>query len=229
MKFRNIIGIAALISALLAAVLTAIGGVMRWEIAAALIAVLCCVPVFTAFERCAPSARELVLIAVMTAFSAAGRFIFAAVPFFKPVTAVVVLSAMYLGRQAGFMVGALSAVVSNIYFGQGAWTPFQMFSWGFIGWTAGALNRKKLLEKPAALCVFGVFAGALFSVIMEVWTTLSADGAFSPVRWGVSMLAALPVTVVYCVSNAVFLLLLRKPVGKRLERLKTKFGVFDDI
>lgn len=229
MKIRNIIGTAALISALLAAVLAAIGGVMRWEIAAALIAVLCCVPVFTAFERRAPSARELVLIAVMTAFSAAGRFIFAAVPFFKPVTAVVVLSAMYFGRQAGFMVGALSAVVSNIYFGQGAWTPFQMFSWGFIGWTAGLLNGKRLLEKPVILCVFGVFAGALYSVIMEIWTTLSADGAFSPVRWGASMIAALPVTLVYCVSNAVFLLLLRKPVGKRLERLKTKFGVFDNI
>lgn len=228
MKIKNIIGTAALISALLAAVLAAIGGVMRWEIAAALIAVLCCVPVFTAFERRAPSARELVLIAVMTAFSAAGRFIFAAVPFFKPVTAVVVLSAMYFGRQAGFMVGALSAVISNIYFGQGAWTPFQMFSWGFIGWTAGLLNGKRLLEKPVMLCVFGVFAGALYSVIMEVWTTLSADGAFSPVRWGASMLAALPVTLVYCVSNAVFLLLLRKPVGKRLEHLKTKFGLFDD-
>ncbi|MDE7362655.1 MAG: ECF transporter S component [Oscillospiraceae bacterium] len=229
MKIKNIIGTAALISTLLAAVLAAIGGVMRWEIAAALIAVLCCVPVFTAFERRAPSARELVLIAVMTAFSAAGRFIFAAVPFFKPVTAVVVLSAMYFGRQAGFMVGALSAVVSNIYFGQGAWTPFQMFSWGFIGWTAGLLNGKRLLEKPVILCVFGVFAGALYSVIMEIWTTLSADGALSPVRWGASMIAALPVTLVYCVSNAVFLLLLRKPVGKRLERLKTKFGVFDDI
>lgn len=227
MRKGNIIGTAALISALLAAISAAIGGVMRWEISAALIAVLCCVPVFTAFERRLPSARELVLIAVMTAFSAAGRFIFAAVPFFKPVTAVVVLSAMYFGGQAGFMVGALSAVVSNIYFGQGAWTPFQMFSWGFIGWIAGALNRKGLLEKPVFLCVFGVFAGALYSVIMEVWTTLSAD-AFSPVRWVASMIAALPVTAVYCVSNAAFLLLLRKPVGKRLQRLKTKFGVFAD-
>lgn len=118
MKIKNIIGTAALISALLAAVLAAVGGITRWEVAAALIAVLCCIPVFTAFERRAPSARELVLIAVMTAFSVGGRFIFAAVPFFKPVTAVVVLSAMYFGRQSGFMVGALSAVVSNIYFGQ---------------------------------------------------------------------------------------------------------------
>lgn len=225
MKLKSIIGTAALISALLAAVLAAIRGVLRWELAAAVIAVLSSVPMFTAFEKRAPSARELVLLAVMTAFSAAGRFIFAAVPFFKPVTAIVVLTAMYFGRQAGFMVGALSAVISNIYFGQGAWTPFQMFSWGFIGWLAGALNGKKVLEKPLARCVYGVFAGAAYSVIMEVWTTLSADGEFA--RWAASMLAALPVTLIYCVSNALFLLVLRKPVGKRLERLKTKFGVFD--
>ena len=205
MKIKNIIGTAALISALLAAVLAAFRGVLRWELATVIAAVLCCVPMFLAFEKRVPSARELVLLAVMTAFSSAGRFIFSAVPFFKPVTAIVVLTAMYFGKQAGFMVGALSAVISNIYFGQGAWTPFQMFSWGFIGW----------------------LAGAAYSVIMEVWTTLSADGEFSVTRWGASMLAAMPVTLIYCVSNSVFLLLLRKPVGKRLERLKTKFAVFE--
>ena len=227
MKIKNIIGTAALISALLAAVLAAFRGVLRWELATVIAAVLCCVPMFLAFEKRVPSARELVLLAVMTAFSSAGRFIFSAVPFFKPVTAIVVLTAMYFGKQAGFMVGALSAVISNIYFGQGAWTPFQMFSWGFIGWLAGALNGKKLLEKPLALCIYGVFAGAAYSVIMEVWTTLSADGEFSVTRWGASMLAAMPVTLIYCVSNSVFLLLLRKPVGKRLGRLKTKFAVFE--
>ncbi len=227
MKIKNIIGTAALISALLAAVLAAFRGVLRWELATVIAAVLCCVPMFLAFEKRVPSARELVLLAVMTAFSSAGRFIFSAMPFFNPVTAIVVLTAMYFGKQAGFMVGALSAVISNIYFGQGAWTPFQMFSWGFIGWLAGALNGKKLLEKPLALCIYGVFAGAAYSVIMEVWTTLSADGEFSVTRWGASMLAAMPVTLIYCVSNSVFLLLLRKPVGKRLERLKTKFAVFE--
>ncbi|MBD5130291.1 MAG: ECF transporter S component [Ruminococcaceae bacterium] len=225
MKLKNIIGTAALLSALLAAVLAA-SRVTGWATATVAAAVLGCVPMFLAFEKRAPSARELVLLAVMTAFSVSGRFIFAAVPFFKPVTAIVVLTAVYFGRQAGFMVGALSAVISNIYFGQGAWTPFQMFGWGSIGWLAGVFGKK--LEKPAALCVYGVFAGAAYSVIMEIWTTLSADGFFSLTRWSASMLAAMPVTLVYCVSNAVFLLLLRKPVGKRLERLKTKFGVFSE-
>lgn len=224
---KRSLSIAALILVPLSAVLTAAG--LRWDIAAAAGAVLCCVPFFLAFEKRAPSARELVLAAVMTAFSAAGRFIFAPIPFFKPVSAIVTIAAMYFGGRTGFMIGALSALISNIYFGQGAWTPFQMLCWGLIGLAAGILNRKGLLEKPLPLCVYGVVSGVFFSAVMDVWTALSAEGgAFSLARWVAAMAASLPVTAVYCVSNAVFLLFLRKPLGKRLDRLKTKYGVFEE-
>ncbi len=225
---KRFFSIAALISVPLAVVLTAAG--LRWDIAAAAGAVLCCVPFFLAFENRAPSARELVLVAVMTAFSAAGRFVFAPIPFFKPVSAIVTIAAMYFGGRAGFMIGALSAVISNIYFGQGAWTPFQMLCWGLIGLAAGLLNKKGILEKTLPLCVYGVLSGAFFSAVMDVWTALSAEGgAFSLMRWLAALAASLPITAVYCVSNAVFLLVLRKPLGKRLDRLKTKYGVFGGL
>ena len=225
-KLKGALCTAAILCVPCAAVLSAAGGVIGWDIAAVIASVACCVPFFLAFERRAPSAGELVLAAVMTAFSAAGRFIFAPLPFFKPVSAIVILAAMHLGPQTGFMVGALSAVVSNIYFGQGAWTPFQMFCWGFIGLLAGLLNRKGLLERAVPLAVYGVLAGAAYSVVMDIWTVLAADGTFSAARWAAAMAAALPVTGVYCVSNVVFLLALRKPVGKRLERIKRKYGLF---
>lgn len=218
-------------AALIAVPLVAVMGIVlfsgeRWDISAVIAAFLCCVPFFLSFEHRAPMAREVVLVAVMTAFSVAGRFIFAAIPFFKPVTAIVVISAMYFGPQAGFMTGAMSALISNIYFGQGAWTVFQMFCWGMIGFIAGLLNRKGLLEKAVPLCIYGVFAGALYSVVMDVWTVLSADGVFNAERFVAALVSALPVTISYCVSNAVFLLILRKPLGRKLKRLKTKFGVF---
>lgn len=228
---RRILRIAAVLAMVLIVVLSASAGIMRWDLAAMLCAVLCCVPFFLAFEkrmpdRRTPSAAELVLCAVMTAFSAAGRFIFAPLPFFKPVTAIVVLTGMYLNPQAGFMTGALSALISNIWFGQGAWTPFQMLSWGLIGYAAGLLNRKKVLEKPLWLCVFGVVAGCFYSLVMDVWTTLSADGSFVFARWLAAAAAALPVTCVYCVSNVIFLLALRKPLARRFGRLKEKYGIF---
>lgn len=222
---KRIIGAAALIMVPLIAVFAALG-LVRWDIASAAAAFLCCVAFFTAFERRAPSARELVLVACMTAFSAAGRLLFAQFPFFKPVAAIVIISGMYFGAQAGFMTGALSAVISNIYFGQGAWTPFQMLCWGGIGFLAGLFNRKHILEKPLPLVVFGFFAGVAYSVVMDVWTTLSVDGTFSFARWFAAIIAAIPITAVYAISDIVFLLILRKPLGKRLERLKQKYGVF---
>lgn len=229
MSMKKITGIAALTAVPLVAILgTVLFGGKRWDIASIIAVILCCVPFFLSFEKRAPAARELVLIAVMTAFSVAGRFIFAVIPFFKPVTAVVVISAMYFGPQAGFMTGALSAVISNIYFGQGAWTPFQMFCWGIIGFAAGLMNRKGFLEKPVPLCIYGVLAGAVYSVFMDVWTVLSAEGTFNLARWTAAMTAALPITAVYCASNVVFLLVLRKPLGRKLSRLKTKYGVFTE-
>ncbi len=201
------------------------GGAGYWTASAAA-ALLCCVPFFLSFEKRTPSAGELVLVAVMTAFSASGRFIFAPIPFFKPVSAIVALSARHFGPQAGFMTGALSAVISNIWFGQGPWTPFQMLCWGLIGAAAGILGRKGLLDKPVPLCIFGVLAGIGYSFVMDVWTVLSLSVSFTGELWLAAIASAAPVTAVYCVSNVVFLLALNKPLGRKLERLKTKYGVF---
>lgn len=192
------------------------------------VAVLSCVPLFYCFERKESSSKELVVLAVMIAISAAGRFVFAWLPGFKPVTAITVITALCLGRESGFAVGSLSAVVSNIYFGQGPWTPFQMFAWGFIGFTAG-LFAKPLKKSKALLCVFGAVAGVVFSLIMDVWTTVWADGTFNAARYGAAILSALPVTIEYAVSNVIFLLILAKPIGEKLERIKKKYGLFMNV
>ena len=224
---KKIISVLAAAGVAAAAIFGAIisGGKGFW-FASAAAAVLCCIPFFLSFEKRAPSPGELVLIAVMTAFSAAGRFIFAPVPFFKPVSALVIITGKHFGPQAGFMTGALSAIISNIWFGQGPWTPFQMLCWGLIGAAAGTARR--LLEKPLALCIAGVIAGIGYSFLMDVWTVLSMNGNFSGGLWIAAIISAAPVTVIYCASNIVFLLVLNKPLGRRMERLRTKYGVFPE-
>ncbi len=189
------------------------------------VAVLACMPLFYAFERRQNSAKELTVLAVLIALSVAGRFIFAWLPGFKPITAITVIVAVWLGREAGFAVGALSAVVSNFYFGQGPWTPFQMFAWGLIGFVAGLLSSP-LRRSRVLLCVYGALAGILYSATMDVWVTLWADGGFSLPRYLASVIAALPVTAEYAVSNVIFLLLLAHPFGDKLQRLKSKYGLF---
>lgn len=189
------------------------------------VAVLSCLPLFICFDRKESTAKELITLAVLVAVSAAGRFAFAWVPGFKPVTAITVIAAMYLGREAGFVVGSLSAVVSNFYFGQGPWTPFQMFAWGFLGFLAGTL-AEPLKRRKLWMILYGVLAGALFSAIMDVWSTLWADGSFNPSRYLAACISAVPFTIEYAVSNVLFLLLLAKPIGEKLERIKRKYGLF---
>ena len=164
------------------------------------------------------------LIAALTALSVAGRMMFEFLSGFKPVTALVVLTALYFGKEAGFMTGALSAVVSNFYFGQGPWTPFQMLSWGLIGFIAGLLANP-LKKSKVLLCVYGALSGVMFSMLMDVWTVIWADGYFNISRYAAAIVTALPFTAVYAASNVVFLLLLSKPLGKILGRLKTKYGI----
>ncbi|OGO93201.1 MAG: hypothetical protein A2Y17_05315 [Clostridiales bacterium GWF2_38_85] len=177
------------------------------------------------FEHKKNSSRELTVIAVMTALSVVGRMIFALLPGFKPVTAIVVITAMYFGVEAGFLTGALSAVISNLTFGQGAWTPFQMLSWGIIGLLAGFLSPI-LKKSKIMLSVYAVISGILFSFIMDFWSVLWIDNNINWARLGAFAVTALPVTIEYAVSNVIFLLLLAKPIGKKLDRVKIKFGLF---
>lgn len=188
------------------------------------VAVLSCLPFFLHFERSANDVKRLILIAVMVALSVAGRMLFAPLQHFKPVTALVIITAMYFGSEAGFLTGALSAVLSNFYFGQGPWTPFQMFSWGMIGFFSGLL-APLLRRSRIALCIWGGIGGVLYSFLMDIWTVLWADGYFNLPRYFAAIASAVPVTAVYVVSNVLFLLVLAKPIGKLLARMKTKYAL----
>lgn len=188
------------------------------------VAVLSCLPFFLHFERSANDVKRLILIAIMVALSVAGRMLFAPLQHFKPVTALVIITAMCFGSEAGFLTGALSAVLSNFYFGQGPWTPFQMFSWGMIGFFSGLL-APLLRRSRIALCIWGGIGGVLYSFLMDIWTVLWADGYFNLPRYFAAIASAVPVTAVYVVSNILFLLVLAKPIGKLLARMKTKYAL----
>lgn len=181
-----------------------------------------CFLLFIIYEKKKTGVHSLVLMAVMTAMSVAGRIIFAPFPGFKPVTAIIVLAGMYLGSEAGFFCGALTALVSNFYFGQGPWTPFQMLVWGLIGILAGTLSAP-LKRDRLILMIYGVAAGVLFSLIMDIYTTVWTVGGWSWSFYFIAIASAAPYTVIYAVSNVVFLLALAKPLGKKLERVVEKY------
>lgn len=174
----------------------------------------------TGFERREIGTRRMILVSVMTALSVIGRLL----PVFKPITALTVLSAMYLGAEAGFLVGALSAVLSNAIMGQGPWTPFQMLAWGLIGFFAGILE-KPLRRLPLLLYVYGILSGVAYSMLLDVWTTLWTYKEFTWGAYAAALTTALPMTCLYAVSNLLFLLILRKPIGDKLLRIRKKYGL----
>jgi energy-coupling factor transport system substrate-specific component len=120
----------------------------------------------------------------------------------------------------------MSAIVSNIFFGQGPWTPFQMLVWGLIGFVSGIVFKRGRKPSAVALIAVGVLGGVFYSVGMDVWTALSGEGGFSWTGYLAYAAAALPMTVSYAVSNVVFLLLLTGPLLQKTERLRVKYGVF---
>ncbi len=172
------------------------------------------------FERKKTGARRLVLVCVMIALSVIGRFF----PFFKPITAIAVITGVYLGAEAGFLTGSFSALISNFYYGQGPWTPFQMFAWGILGFFAGLMG-KRLGKSRVLLCTYGALSGILYSLIMDVWSAVLASGGFSLEIYLAKVITALPHTTLYAVSNVVFLLVMAKPFGEKLTRIKLKYGV----
>ncbi len=188
------------------------------------VALLALFAFFLRFERAALDVRRLVLLAALTALSVTGRMLFAPLPGFKPVTAMVVITGVAFGGEAGFLTGAFSALLSNFYFGQGPWTPFQMLCWGLIGLAAGRFSGI-LRRSPPALAVCAVLSGVAYSCGMDVWTVLWADGGFSLSRYFAALASSLPFTAVYALSNLLFLLLFARPIWRILDRFRQKYAL----
>jgi len=185
-----------------------------------LMVVLALLLFFSGFEHRKLGTRRMILVSVMTALSVIGRLI----PVVKPITALTILSALYLGREAGFLVGALSAVLSNFIMGQGPWTPFQMLAWGLIGLFAGFL-AKPMLASRLFLYGYGLLSGVAYSMLLDIWTTVWTYDEFTLAAYSAALLSALPFTILYAFSNVLFLLIFTKPIGDKLSRIKKKYGL----
>lgn len=183
------------------------------------------VPFFVRFERARPRPRDFMPVVVLTALSVTGRLLFAALPNFKPVSAIVILAGLCFGKHSGFLTGALSALVSNLFFGQGPWTPWQMYAWGLMGYAAGALGRTKLGEKPWAVLSYGAVASFGYGFLLNTWYLFSF---LQPVSWPVAA-AAYGAGAVFDISHALstvaFLSLTLWPWRKQLTRIRQKYGL----
>ncbi len=193
---------------------------------------------FLHFESRKPQARELVLLAVLCALAVASRAAFGFVPHFKPMLAIVMLTGIAFGPEAGFLCGAISGFASNFIFGQGPWTPWQMFAYGIGGMLAGLFALCGVLKKsPRAwrdggwrdilgLTVFGFLCILLVvGPLLDTSTFFMAGfSASSPLA---IYLAGVPVNCVHGSAVALTMLLFGKPLLDRLRRIQIKYGMME--
>ncbi len=180
-----------------------------------------------AFEGRKPQAKELIIISVLCAIAVGGRIVLAGVPMFKPIIAIIVISGVAFGAETGFLVGSVSAFVSNFYFGQSAFTPCQMLAWGLIGFIGGLMFKgSRLRTSPIVLAIFGFFAVlVIHGGITNTVSAMMFYPSLTPKRIISSMVLGLPYDLMFATSTAFFLYFLAPPIGEKLDRIKIKYGI----
>lgn len=177
------------------------------------------------YEASRPALRQLMPTAVLAAVAAAGRVLFAPLPDVKPVSAVAILAGAALGRRSGFVVGAMAALASNVFFGQGPWTPWQMYAWGLVGYVGGALGERGLLEHAPVLYGWGFLSGPVYGLILNGYHVL---GYVQPLTWEsalVACAASLPLDVMHGLATVAFLVVIWVPWGRAIRRAVVKYGL----
>ena len=187
------------------------------------------IPFCMVFEGRKPKARELIVISVLCAIAVAGRSAFFMLPQFKPVVALIVITGVCFGGETGFLVGAVTGFVSNFFFGEGPWTPWQMFAFGIIGFIAGILFKKGFLRKTKeSLCIFGFLA--TFIIYGGIMNPASIIMWQSKITWEMILSAyivGMPFDLIHALSTAFFLWLISEPMIDKLERIKIKYGLVE--
>ena len=172
---------------------------------------------FAWLERGTISARDLTLVATLGGLAAAGRVLFAPIPSVQPVTVLVAASGVALGPKRGFAVGAVAALASNFFLGQGPHTPWQMLAWGGCGLLGGLL--RPLLRRRLAFAAFVVALGFAFGAAMDVWLWY----AFYP-HTEAALIARLAAGIPFNVAHASGNLVLALAAGPELRRVLERFA-----
>lgn len=186
------------------------------------------VPFLTMFEGRRPQAREIVLMAVLCVLAIVGRV---AIPFptLKAIFGIIMISGIALGPESGFIIGAVSALASNFFYGQGAYLPWQMMAYGAGGMLAGFLFSKRMLPRKSwIMALFGFLSIVLFvgplldsSYLFLVMPDLSLTSLWA------SLVSGFPVNMTQGIATGIVMFLLGRPLLDKIERVKIKYGMLE--
>ena len=197
---------------------------MSWQTGAFAILALTLIGGFVWYERSRPPTQIVALIGALAAISVAGRIALSPIPNVVPTTDIVLIAGYALGGAPGFAVGALSALVSNFWLGQGPWTPWQMAGWGMTGlfgaWLAAATGRRMGRLSLAAACAFAGFA---YGALLDFSLMVTYGGEQSLDRFLVLSGRGLPFNIAHAAGNAALALVAGPALVRMLTRYRRRF------
>jgi energy-coupling factor transport system substrate-specific component len=178
------------------------------------------------YERSRPSAKLVALVAALAALAVAGRIVLAPVPNVVATTDIVLISGYSLGGPPGFAVGALAALVSNFWLGQGPWTPWQMAGWGLVGIGGAALAAAtgRRLGRLGLAAVCGA-AGLAYGALLDLSVMVTYGGEQSLERYLALSARGIPFNLAHAGGNVVFALIAGPALVRMLLRFRARLEV----
>lgn len=172
-----------------------------------------------------PSTKKLVLVASLSAIATIGRIAFYMIPQFKPVLAIVIISAVIIGPYEGFIIGALTGFVSNFYFGQGPWTVWQMFCFGLVGFIGGYLFKKIKITR-LNLAIYGLLSAiVIYGGIINFGNLVMNFSVITKKTLLATYLSGFPFDCIHGIATYIFLFIIYKPFMEKLSRIKVKYDI----
>jgi energy-coupling factor transport system substrate-specific component len=196
---------------------------VSWELASFLVLGAVLLAGFAWYERSRPPSQVVAMVASLTALAIAGRIAFAAFPNVKPTTDIVVFAGYALGGAPGFAVGALTALVSNFWFGQGTWTPWQMVGWGLCGVLGAALALGARNVGRLTLAATCGFAGVAYGALLNFSLMATYGGDLSWRHFVLLEGRAVPFDAAHAIGNVAFALLAGPAMVRMLVRFRERF------
>jgi len=196
---------------------------LSWQLVSFLILAAVLLAGFGWYERSRPPAQVVALVAALAALAIAGRVAFAAFPNVKPTTDIVIFAGYALGPAAGFAVGAFSALISNFWFGQGPWTPWQMAAWGLCGILGAALALGTRNVGRLTLAAVCGLAAVGYGAILNFSLMATYGGNLSWAAFWILEGRAIPFEVAHAAGNVVLALVAGPAMIRMLIRFRERF------
>ncbi|MEN6327862.1 MAG: ECF transporter S component [Syntrophomonas sp.] len=196
---------------------------INWALLSTIIVAGSILMFFGVFEKGNITVRGIALIATMSALAAMARIAFSPVASFKPTTFIIMITGYVFGAQTGFMVGVVTALTSNIFLGQGPWTPWQMLGWGLCGVLAALLGSRQNDYRPVPFIILAGACGYLYGWLLNIWHWVAFIYPLNIKTLLAVYTASFAFDTLHAFGNVVFTAIFGKPFYQILRRYRKLF------